>query len=86
MDTTHKIFKAFENLEIENAKSSSYLEQHLGMDSQEIIMLMVELEKTFNIELEENDIDRKMRVDDVITLVNTKLFYNNGVNGDAKNV
>ena len=65
---------------------SSYLEQNLGMDSQEIIMLMVELEKAFNIELEEKDIDRKMKVDDVITLINNKLSYNNGVNGDVKNV
>ncbi|MCH9743529.1 MAG: acyl carrier protein [Gammaproteobacteria bacterium] len=86
MDIKNKIFKAFENIDIENAKMSSYLEQNLGMDSQEIIMLMVELEKAFNIELEEKDIDRKMKVDDVITLINNKLSYNNGVNGDVKNV
>ncbi|MCH9644191.1 MAG: acyl carrier protein, partial [Gammaproteobacteria bacterium] len=85
-DIKNKIFKAFENIDIENAKMSSYLEQNLGMDSQEIIMLMVELEKAFNIELEEKDIDRKMKVDDVITLINNKLSYNNGVNGDVKNV
>lgn len=86
MTIQSKIFQAFEKIDIENAHLGSYLEQNLGMDSQEIIMLVVELEKEFNITIGDDDIDRKMKVDDVISLIHKKLSTNKGATGDVKNV
>ena len=57
------------NFYIENQKLTDYLENDLSMDSQEVILLIVELEKLFGINLNLSDINRNMTILQIVEFI-----------------
>lgn len=60
------VFSAFHKLDIDNPQLHDHLEDNLSMDSQEVISLIVQLEKLFGINLNLNDINKNMTILQVI--------------------
>lgn len=64
-----RVFTAFRRLNIENLNINDHLELDLAMDSQEVVLLLVELDKIFQIKLNFDDINRDMTVLQVIKVI-----------------
>jgi acyl carrier protein len=74
MNIIDKILQAFRSIDIANPELSDHLEENLGMDSQEVALLITELEKSFNIKIGETEICRQTKVSDIVELINQKLL------------
>ena len=64
-----RVLDAFRSLDIENPQLEHHLENDLSMDSQEVISLVVQLEKEFGISLSLDDINRNMSVSQVVEFI-----------------
>lgn len=87
MTIIRKVFQAFERLDINEVKLSDSLQENLSMDSQEVVSLIIELEKMFKVNLNLSDINRNMSVSDIVILVENKLIefapQSNLINSEA---
>lgn len=72
MTIQNKVLKIFERLNIGKPELNASMASDLGMDSQEIVTLIIELEKEFNVQLNLTGITRDMTVSEVIDFVETK--------------
>lgn len=75
------VTSVFNQLDIEVSDPKDSLEYDLGMDSQEVVTLIYELEKKFEIQLEANSVNRKLTVSDLMKIIQTHIDrkVNNGV-------
>lgn len=72
MSTEKKIFKILSCLsEREDIKNNDSLQDDLGLDSLQMVILLVEIENVFKIELEEKDMNPYDLIDvsDIIALI-----------------
>jgi acyl carrier protein len=72
-DQTSVVLEAFRRLDVEGVELDKVLGADLGMDSQEIVSLVCELEETTGIFLEASEIKRSMTVSNVIDIVTNKM-------------
>lgn len=73
MNLENGVSQAFNHLNIETNNPNDFLQKDLGMDSQEVVSLMIELEKIFDIKLNMNDINRDMSVSEIIEVLKNKV-------------
>jgi len=68
-----KLFVKLFDMNPEEVNSEANLNDDLGMDSTEMVELVVALEKEFKIQIEDGEITNKHCVSDVVKIVENKL-------------
>jgi acyl carrier protein len=68
-----RVRAALAELDVESSGPDDRLGDDLGMDSQELLCAAVEMERTFEVPIEDGELRRSMRVADVALLISRKL-------------
>lgn len=61
------------NIDIKDIKPESNFSGDLGADSLDVVELMMEIEKDFNIKVEDGEMEGVKTVQDAVNLIETKL-------------
>lgn len=76
METKEKVKNVIINLlkiKPEELKDGQSLEQSLGVDSTEMVEIVIALQKEFAVKVEEKEIAKQQTVDDIVKVIDSKL-------------